>query len=136
MNGRGLGRTLGVWLSIDTFLRRAGEFGLSAFAIKLSCNTEFVGVESSKLPFTTLLGVESTVLSLNSDLRPDCTRLDAAPVAGVRAMEETGPDCGSAMVDADPRGSARFTGRFCPAGVDDRVAAPERPDTCRWIRCW
>ena len=73
-------------------MRRAGEFCLSAIA----------GVESGKLPFTTLLEMEPTMLSLNSDLRPDCARLDASPVAGVRTTEEPGPDGGSTIKDADP----------------------------------
>lgn len=102
INGKGLGRALGVWLSIDIFLSRDGEIFLSALALELSCNARFAGVESSRLPFTTLLGVESTMLSLISVSRPDCTGLGASPVAGVGAIEEFGPDCGSAMVDAEP----------------------------------
>lgn len=93
MNGKGLGSTFGVWLSINMFLGRDGEFR------GLSCNAEFAGVESRRLPLTTLLGVDSITLS---DCRPECTRLDASPVAGVGATEEFGPDSGSAMVDADP----------------------------------
>ena len=99
MKGKGLGRTLGVCLSIDVSLSRDGELVLPALTLALSCNA---GVESKWRPFTTLLGVESTMLSLIPNLRPDCPSLDASPVAGVWATEEVGPDCGSAMVDADP----------------------------------
>lgn len=131
INGKGLGRALGVWLSVDIFLGRDGESFLVALALELSCIARFAGVEFNRLPFTTLLGVESTMISLISGFRPDCTSLDASPVAGVGAMEELGPDCGSAMVDADPRGSVRSTSRLCPAGVNAGVA-----DICRCIRCW
>ena len=103
INGKGLGRALlSVWLSIDIFLGRDGDSLFSALALELSFKARFAGVESSRLPFTTLLGVESTMLSLISRFCPDCTGLDASPVAGVGAIEEDGPDCGSAMVDADP----------------------------------
>lgn len=133
MNGKGLGRALGVWLSIDIFLGRDGELVLSALALELSCNVRFAGVESNRLPFTILLGAESTMLSLISKFRPEYADLDASPAAGVGGIEEFGPDCASAMVDG---GSVRSTSRLCPAGVDDWVAARERPDTCRCIRCW
>ena len=83
MNGKGLGRTLGVWLSIDIFLGRDGEFLLPALALELSCKAIVAGFESKRLSFTNLLGVESTMLSLISDFRLDCTSLDASPVAGV-----------------------------------------------------
>lgn len=99
MNGKGLGSTFGVWLSINMFLGRDGEFLLPALVRGLSCNAGFAGVESRRLPLTTLLGVDSITLS---DCRPECARLDASPVAGVGAIEEFGPDSGSAMVDADP----------------------------------
>ncbi len=103
INGKGLGRPLlGVWLSTDIFLGRDGESLFSALALEPSFKVRLAGVESSRLPFTTLLGVESTMLSLISGFCPDCTGLDASPVAGVGAIEEVGPDCGSAMVDADP----------------------------------
>ena len=42
------------------------------------------------------------MLSLISKSRPECADLDASPAAGVGAMEEFGPDCASAMVDAEP----------------------------------
>lgn len=83
MNGKGLGRTLDVSLFIDIVLGRDGEFFLPALALELSCNARFAGFESKRLPFTNLLGVESTMLSLNSALRPDCASLDASSVAGV-----------------------------------------------------
>lgn len=134
INGRGLGRVLGVRLSIDLFLSRDGDSLFSALAFELLCNAKFAGVESSRVPSTTLLGEESTMRSLISECRPDCKSLDASLVAGVGAMEELGPDCGSAMVDAD-LGSARSTSRLCPVGVDDGAAA-RGPETCRCIRCW
>ena len=115
-------------------LDKDGDFLLSALVLELSFNARDVGVESTKFPFITLLGVEWATVSLISDLRLDCTNLDASPVAGVGAIEEVGPECGSAIVDADPWGSS--SNRLCPDGVDDRVAAPERPDTCRCMRCW
>ena len=130
--GKGLGRALGVWLSIVIFPRRDGESFVSALALELSCKAKLAGLESSRLPFATRLGVASTMRSLISVCRPDCTGLAASPVAGVGAIEEFGPDCGSTMVDADPCGSVRSTSRLCPAGVDDGV----RPDACRCIRCW
>lgn len=102
MNGKGFAGALDAWLSVDIFLARDGEFFLSALALELSSNARFDGVESSRLPFTTLLGVKSTILSLISGFRPDCTGLNTSPVVGVGATEEFGPDCGSAMVDADP----------------------------------
>ena len=131
-NGKGLGRALGVWLSIEIFPGRDGESFFSTLALEMSCNAKFAGLESSRLPFTTRLGVASTMRSLISVCRPDCTGLAASPVAGVGAIEEFGPDCGSTMVDADPCGSVRSTSRLCPTGVDDGV----RPDACRCIRCW
>ncbi len=103
IKGKGLGRPLlGVWLSIDIFLGSDGESLFSALALEPSFKVRLAGVKSSRLPFTTLLGVESTMLSLISGFCPDCPGLDASPVAGVGAIEEVGPDCGSAMVDADP----------------------------------
>ena len=66
INGSGFGSAFGVWLSVEKFLGRDGEFILSALALEPSCNARFDGVESSRPPFTTLLGVESTVLSLAS----------------------------------------------------------------------
>ena len=73
MNGKGLGMTLGVWLSIDILFGRDGEFVIPALALDLSCDAGFAGVESKRLPLTTLLGVESTALSLISALRLACT---------------------------------------------------------------
>ena len=92
INGKGLGRAFVVWLSIDKFLGIDGELLFSALALELSCNARFAGVISSSLPFTTLLGVESPMLSPISGFRPDCTGLDVSPVAGVGAIEEFGPD--------------------------------------------
>ena len=83
INGKGLGRALGVWLFIDIVLGRDGEFFLPALALELSCNARFDGFESKRLPFTNLLGVESTMLSPNSGFRPDCASLDASSEAGV-----------------------------------------------------
>lgn len=102
MNGKGLGKAPVVCLSIDIFLGRNGEFFLSALALALSCNARFAGVESSRLSFATLLGVEPTMVSFISGFRLDSTNLDASPVAVVGAIGELGPDCGSAMVDAEP----------------------------------
>ena len=73
MNGKGLGRTLGVWLSIDLALGRDGDFLLPALALELS----------KLAPFGTLLGVESAMLSLTPKLRPGSPALVASPVAGV-----------------------------------------------------
>ena len=78
MKGKGLGRTLGVWLSIDLALGSDGDFLLPALALELS---RYAGVESKRPPFSTLLGVESTMLSLIPNFRPDCPVLDASPVA-------------------------------------------------------
>lgn len=83
MNGKGLGRTLGVWLFIDTVLGRDGEIFLPILALELSCNAGFAGFESKRLPSTNLLGVESTILSHNSGFCPDCASLDVSSVAGV-----------------------------------------------------
>ena len=92
INGKGLRRAFVVWLSIDIFLGIDGESLFSALALELSCNARSAGVMSSRLPLTTLLGVESTMLSLISGFRSDCTGLDVSPVAGVGAIEEFGPD--------------------------------------------
>ena len=73
MNGKGLGMALGVSLSINMFRGRDGEFFLSALALELSWNAKFAAFESNRLPFTTLLGVESTTFSLVSDFRPKGT---------------------------------------------------------------
>lgn len=97
-NGKGLGRAL----SIDIFPGRDGESFLSTLAFKLSCNAKFAGLEFVRVLFPTLLGVMSAMRSLISGFRPDVAALDASPVAGVGAIEELGPECGSAMVDADP----------------------------------
>ena len=73
IKGKGLGRTLGVWLSVDFALGRDGDFLLPALAL-----------EPSRLaPFGTLLGVESAMLSLIPDFRPGSPALEASPVAGV-----------------------------------------------------
>lgn len=134
INGRGFGRALGVWLSFGPFLGRDGDFRFSALAFELLCNAKIAGVESCRVPLITLLGIDFTMRSPISEFSPVCKGLDASPVAGVGAMEELGPDCGSAMVDAD-LGSARSTSRLCPAGVDDGVVA-RGAETCRCIRCW
>lgn len=97
-NGKGLGRAL----SIDIFPGRDGKSFFSILALELSCNAKFAGLEFIRLLFPTLLGVASARRSLISGFRPDSTGLDASPVAGVGAIEELGPECGSAMVDADP----------------------------------
>ena len=97
-NGKGLGRAL----SIDIFPGRDGESFFSTLALELSWNAAFAGLESSRLLFTILLGVASAMRSLISGFGPESTDLDASPVAGVGAIEELGPECGSAMVDADP----------------------------------
>lgn len=102
MDGKDLGRVLDVWLSVDTFLGRDGEYFVSVLTLEPSCNAMLAAFVSKRYPFITLLGVDSTILSLISELRPDRISLNASPVAGVGAMEELGPDCGSAMVDADP----------------------------------
>ena len=92
MNGRGLGRAFGVWLSVDIFLVRDGELFVSDLALELSFTATFAGLKSTKLPFIRLVGVESTTLSLISKSCPECADLDASPAAGVGAMEESGPD--------------------------------------------
>ena len=71
MKGKGLGRTLGVWLSIDLALGSDGDFLLPALALEMS------------RVVSTLLGVDSTMLPLIPNFRPDCSALDASPVAGV-----------------------------------------------------
>ena len=71
MKGKGLGRTLGVWLSIDLALGSDGDFLLPALALELS------------RVVSTLLGVDSTMLPLIPNFLPDCSALDASPVAGV-----------------------------------------------------
>ena len=53
------------------------------------------------------------------------------PVAGVRTMEEFGPDSGSAMVDAEPCGAVRSTTRFCGAGVTRGESGLDTADLCR-----
>lgn len=92
MNGKGLGRAFGVWLSVDIFLGRDGELFVSALALEPSRTATFAGLKSTRLPFTRLVGVDSTTLSLISKSRPECADLDASPAAGVGAMEESGPD--------------------------------------------
>lgn len=83
MNGKGLGRTLGVRLSIGIFLARDGKVLLPALALELSCNARCAGIESTDFPLTTRLGVQSTTVSLISDFCLDCTSFGASPVAGV-----------------------------------------------------
>lgn len=80
MKGKGLGRTLGVWPSIDLARGRDGDFLLPALALELS---RLAKVGSKRTPFSTLLGVESSTPSLIPNFRPDCPALDASPVAGV-----------------------------------------------------
>ena len=82
---------------------------------------------------TNLLGVTEKGLSTRNVWfsRPGLTICSLEP--GMGAIDELGPDCGSAIVEADPCATLRSTIRLWPPGVANGLVGRERLETCLCI---